>query len=65
MHLAAAERALVDEEPEPQVMARERRDVRAQALAGAQAAEDRARHRRALAVVVRESRPARRPGPCA
>ena len=40
--LAAAQRALVDEEAEAQVVAGQRRDVRAQPLAGAQAAEDRA-----------------------
>ena len=58
MDLAAPQRALVDEEAEAQVMQRERRDVRAQALAGAQAAEDRPGHRGALAVVAREADPA-------
>ncbi len=57
---AAVERPLVDEEAEAQVMARERRDVGAQALAGAQAREDLARHLGALAVVAGEADARRR-----
>ncbi len=58
MHLAAAERPFVHEEPEPQVVQGERGDVRAQALARAQPREDLAAHARALAVVVGEADPA-------